>query len=178
MWTCGQRRHLADHLNQVIARQRADMKLDFSSMTVEDIKTAQVQLSRLLEEKTQLEKSVGLQKLKEVISRYGLDAEDIARMVGFKDHDQVCDAEAGIPSIMEILTSVSVAATAKEVLKHKEETGDNNLVDSRFPVVITGDARKYYDIQCAVLGMSLSSLCGTILNEVAKESLRRIEDKL
>lgn len=154
------------------------MKLDFSSMTVEDIKAAQVQLSQLLEEKTQLDKSVGLQKLKEVVSRYGLHAEDITSIVRLKDDDQVCDTEAGVPSIMEILNSVSVVATAKEVLKNRVEIGDRNLVDSRFPVVITGDARKYYDVQCAVLGMSLSSLCGTILNEVAKESLRRIEAKI
>lgn len=45
--------------------------------------------------------------------------------------------------------------------------------ESRFPVVVTGETRAYLEAQAKVLGTSLAGLCGTILNEVAAESVRR-----
>lgn len=45
--------------------------------------------------------------------------------------------------------------------------------ESRFPVTVTGETRAWLDAQAKVLGTSLAGLCGTILNEVAAESVRR-----
>ena len=49
--------------------------------------------------------------------------------------------------------------------------------DSRFPVVVNGTTRAYFELTAEKMGASLAGLCGAILNEVAAESIRRAEQK-
>lgn len=73
------------------------------------------------------------------------------------------DNDKGALSIVDVLAAAVSKATCLPAASE----------ESRFPVVVTGETRAYLDAQCAVLGVSLAGLCGTILNEVAAESLRR-----
>lgn len=156
------------------------MQHDFSTMSVEEMYAAKSQLDKLLEEKARERKNLGVQKVREIISAYGLTMADIAQssLPPLMKGDVIYSGEMGMPSILEILSSVSLAATVTEIQKIESKGDDKNRSESRFPIVIASRTREYFDVQCAVLGMSLASLCGTILNEVAKESMRRVSNNV
>ncbi|MBF5007809.1 hypothetical protein [Diaphorobacter caeni] len=71
--------------------------------------------------------------------------------------------DTGPMSIVDVLTGASSKARIQSKISG----------DSRFPVVVSGETRVYLDAQCDALGVSLAGLCGTILDEVVAESMRR-----
>lgn len=78
--------------------------------------------------------------------------------------DQV--AVPGALSIVDILAAAVARVTQC----------DSSAEESRFPVVVTGKTRAFLQANADALGTSLAGLCGTILNEVAVESMRRAAD--
>lgn len=72
------------------------------------------------------------------------------------------------PSIIDLLT----AASKRVAIKIPKDTSTEA---SRFPIVVSKEAREFLEAQASVMGGSLAGLCGAILNEVVAETKRRAE---